>query len=495
MPTTTNPGQLIYDFGFIGNGSNTLATVDPSKTLSQWQVIYPASATTGSAGALSLSDEIDGLAIQKAIDVQAASGRVEIDLPACFAYCTYPLKSNGNVILSIRGFGGFTSGLYYPTSRAFEFGQTTAHGNINLDGVFIRGNFNGYAILLNSAGDPSIFMKNCMVFGFAGGLDGHNIKSSKFEGNIWSTTFSGHAKTLDCYSLTQDQPSMQNIFRDKQVLGFRTAYDWTISSQIGFEGQYVSDVQINECVNAFKLTNPVYRTIDWKFERLEIECEGTAFNLENARDVFIQSIYFISLGTGTVSKGNRFSNIQALTITGLNSNIIANDYTRYMEFEDCEGVRFSNNFFNDFKNTTATYIWFQGTNVDVVEKGTEFKVSAGATIAGATSGLSLEYLALRAGGTVDRQGKYTITGQVTATTDANGMISVGLPTNPDGSPLFSAFPLVFLSAGDRNFGGTDTFGPVRPGTNTTLEIITFNPATGLPRAGILRQINYMLVGN
>ncbi len=490
----TDPARLIYEFGFIGNGSHTLASVMPGRTLAQWKAIFPPNAITGSLGALSLSDEIDGLAIQRAIDVQADSSRVEIVLPACFAYCSYPIKSNGNVTLSIKGLGGFTSGLYFPSTGAFEFGQVKPHGNITLDGVFLRGNFNGYAILLNSAGDPSIYMSDCMVFGFAGGLDGHNIRSSKFEGNIWSTRYSGFPRKLDCYSLTQDQPSMQNLFRDKQVLGFRTAYDWTISSEIGFEGQYVSDVQINECVGAFKLTNPVYRTIDWKFERLEIECEGTVFNLENVHDVFIESIYFISLGKGTVPKGNRFSNIRALTITGLNTNIMANAYSRYMEFENCEGVRISDNFFNDHKNATATYIWFEGDNVDVIERGTQFRVSSGITIAGATKGLSLEYLAFRVGGTVDRQGKYTVTGQVTGTTDAKGIIRVRLPVKPDGSPLFSASPLVFLSSGDRENGGMDTYGPVRPGINTILEIITFDNATGLPRSNTRKQINYMLVG-
>lgn len=486
----------LQELGFIGDAqSHKLSTLVPSRTLHEWQALFPPSTITGSLGAVSLEDEVDGLALQRLIDIMAPSGRVLITLPACFALLSRALRTNGPASVSIRGAGGEVSTLRFQDNKTngFEHGKIQAGGTFCVADVNLRAASDGYAFDVVSAGDPSVILTNCLIFGFAGGLRGHNIRSSQFQGNIWSTLGSPSKNALNCYELTQSSPAMQNIFCDKQILGFHTAYHWTISSQIGFEGQYVSGVQINECVSAFRVDNPIYKTIDWKFHDLEIEVQGQVAHFENMRGVDYYNQYIITLGEEPVPVAWSFANVDNLLVSGIRPQIFK-PIAKVFSFTKTNGTRFRDNNINDQHSAAGICLFLGEGNVDFVETGTQLNVFTGVSIAGDTRGLSLEYIAFTVGGTVDRQGRYTVSGQVTGTTDTNGILRVSLPKRPDGSPLFSVPPLHLITAGDRNFGGTDTFGPVRPGDAQTLEIVVYDPATGNPRVGWTRQLNYVLIG-
>lgn len=494
--------------GYVGDGqSHTLASVAPSRTLSEWQDIFPANATSGSLGALNLTDQIDGLAVQRAIDIQYDSGvgDVAITLPPGDGVISRPIRTNGLTPVTVTAPGGNGTGSLVlifsnATDSAWEHGLITPGGPLCFDGVTLRGQSSGYAVQINSGSDFSFLFRDHYFTGFDGGVDGFNCRSSGSYGGVLSTFGAPNPRTKHAYRLQHDQPCFQVYIGDKQIFGFDSPVEVTNTSIPGIEGVHVVGVQINECNHPFILSNTLYDAPDFKLIDCEIETFQSALGLwGRCQGVDICGNYVITLGSSLVAKGLHLNGSKRVKVKDNKINIIANSFTRLFDFENTVSCEMAGNDIVDVvsvgKTYTSNFIWLTGTNVGFREYDTTLDASSGLSVGGATAGLSIEFIALTVGGTVDRAGRYTLPPRIIAgTTDANGDLTVTYPNRPDGTPLFSVEPVVVCSKGDTAFGPQDTVAPVQPGSNTTLKLRFKDATTGAIAASVLRHANYIVAG-
>lgn len=499
MAEPWTPEGLI-ELGFIGDGaSHPLSSVDPGKTLAQWQAQFPPNPTTGSSGANSLNDQIDGLALQRAIDLQVSSGRVAISLPPCRALLSRALVSNGPAAVSIIGRGLAVSRLYFEsaTGSALLFGQSVPAGTLRIERVTLSSSSTAPALLVTSGAVPSIEMIDNFVRGFSGGgLRGHNITASTFRRNIFSTLGGPSARTADCFVLTESQGCFQNFWEDNQILGFSYAFNWSITSNPSYEGQYLIRNQINEAVGAFRNANTSsYQPPDWKFIQNEMECEGVASDLYKLSNVIFTDQFMLSLGGNSPETLFRFRDIVSLNIVRNDASVFNLTRTFY-RISNCVGTRVRDNTFVYLGPSTPTGILLDGPNTDFSETGSSFPawpVSGSPKIAGQTIGHQCEIIAVLAGADVSRLGAYTLVRSLAGTTNSDGVLTLTFPSKPDGSSLFSEPPVLVCSTGDTQAGGGDIVAPlVVSASSATVRFITgYN---SLPAGNQPRRVNYTAVG-
>lgn len=513
--------------GYIGDGnSHDLASVAPGRTLEQWQAIFPPNAISGSLGAVALTDQIDGLAVQRAIDIQYDSGvgEIAITLPPGVGFLTRPIRTNGPTPLSLNAPGGngtacLTLLFANATDSAWEHGQITPGGPFAMEGVTLKGASSAYAIKITSNSDFSFFLRNNYITGFNGAVDGMNCRSSLATGNVISTFGAPGPRTKDGYRLRQTQPCFQIYIADKQHFGFDAAVRVVNTSAPGIEGVHVVGVQINECNHPFILENTVmsggipYDAPDFKLIDCEIETFQSVLGLWGyCQGVDICGNYIITLGSGLVDKGLHLNGSKRVKVKDNKVNIIANRFTRLLDFENTVSCEMTGNDIVDViipgKTYTSAFLWLTGTNTGFREYDTTLDASSGLSVGGAQAGLAIEMVARFAvtppqgiAVSMDQSGRYTYIGLVAGTVSGIGQLIAPLPTRPDGSPLFTSTTLFpRCSPGDQLFlgpGGSaslDQVAPVNPVGNTQIVFQWRSCANGAVATTGLRHVNFEVTG-
>ena len=503
--------DLLRVLGFIGDGnSHPLSSVQPSYTLAQWQVIFPPNSTTGSAGARALSDEIDGLAIQRVLDLGVAAGLgAVVQLPVCNARSTYAFVTNGTLPVGIIGSGvaGATVSFVGSNTDGWSHGQTTAGGTLSLQNVtFLADYTSGVAVRVASQVSPSLVMDHVHLTNFIGGcIVGKNITGSRFYDvdMLNGNGVSGTPGSFDAVILTESQGSFQNLWSDCQISGYNHAFSISETTNAGYEGQFWFRCQINQCNHCLSVTSTEsssYSAPQFSFENCEWECYNSWFNITGISDFTVRDGFGLSLGG---VGGFNYVNINAVQVFRWENNDVIgfNSPSYFLYMKSVVGAKVRENSFSyNGAGTVTGGIYIDSGVGSLVEEQNEFPIwptsPAPPKIAGVTLGSICRTLSALAGGLYTEGGNLVFAGSTAGSTDANGQIAISFPTRPDGSAFYSSVYTIIVSNGDSLNGPNDVVGVVIASTTMTNFKVQWSLASsGAPiPSGQPRRTNWIAYG-
>lgn len=490
-------------FGFVGDGDYHPLS-ERFATLTAAQAVYPR--------AEALSDQIDGLAVQKAIDAASSSGRgaAHVTLPAGQWYLTRRLVSDGNMHVAVRGAGiKATTAVVLGNSPFLDAGSGSPMlGTVQLDDMQIAAgadNPGTVALIVNSLAVPSMLGENVQFFGWKTVLNGMNITGShctKWRAYYGPGVQSEANRLTNAYVFRQTRGCFLNVFDTFQTEGYVNACDYLNTSNPGYEGQYWPNLNVNSGTSVATIASNVagYDAPQWVFTDIEIEVSRQWFDLRNISSFTCEVDFALTSGAAT-----GFSLFNMVDVVGAEITL-----------RHFKSFSFPNYVFNLISGNTginmtvgtlrvvggkvsAGLVFFGAGNTRCIENGlvqligwdytVPFAAGPAQRLGGNVSVHAVKYLAGVAGfkASVEPRGAETtvslVGSKAGSTTNANGDFPLTW-----GNGIFSAAPIILPTAGDASV-------PIEP-----VGTVSATAAGGVVRcqgagSGAARRINFLAVGS
>jgi hypothetical protein len=471
--------------GFVGDGaSHPLSATFP--TLAAAQAIFPRAA--------SLSEEIDGHAIQRDLDLQAAAnnGRALIDLSAGTIRINRTIDVTG-INATIRGaaLGGTLIQIDAPgASVAIQQGSATAgqgqplslenltFENISADksasqGFYIRHNANaGILQALMFRNVTFHYFEGNTIYNVGRGLDFNNVV---IAGPDFVKQPRGGITVLGTSEAAYGMFSHR--YYNCLVSNYRWGWDYQIAS-CAVEGQsfiscaaYNGDGIVNvNCNGLYPNGASGYKALLWSFDNCDWEGLAYAIHMLNCRNVRINNGFYIyheayktnidrlyyfnnsALPQGWERAMFNFENCIDVMLDkvemaagDINGSCLINIGT------DCEQIVIKDSIVRCYSPGNAGFRLQGAYENACIEKGTKWASWDGGTpkIAYSNTGDKARQISYTDAsskfGTVDDSGFYQFFGTGIYSTGSDGVGTVALPLRADGNPFFKVGPTVVMT--------------------------------------------------
>jgi hypothetical protein len=464
----------VKDYGAIGDGnSHPLSSIgafngQPTTdwTLDRWQGIFPF--------ATALSNEIDGLAIQAAVDTGKA-----IRVPAGIYLCSLSITTDAAANATVFGDGKSESEIRMVTPGAdgWRHGlSTAATGVFHASGVrFTTTGEGGSAINLNFSGSKGveipIFVLDTVFFigavncgtaywehavlcnNMPEGLSFRDVTAFGLCNGVAAGAAFQFDATTGSYSY-----QLMNVIASNYDTAFVFGYN-------GDAGPLIEGVEMFNCqaYNGYGFVRAVNKVADYlppqfSFITCGTELSGTVFKLSGLQNVVIENTI---IETNAVSYADKplidLAGCSDVWISRTHCNV--DPSANHVVFSRCDGncfdINYDLNSMVNFGSMDYVYDWDHNPSANVIrEFRTAFRGNGKITrtITNDSGGNQISeawinaYITSDVHAIVNYAGTYHIGALASGRTDANGELKITFPTRPfTGLPLFLQIPHVVVT--------------------------------------------------
>jgi hypothetical protein len=465
----------IKDYGAIGDGkSHPLSSIDrfnerPSTawTLDEWRQIFPF--------ATAVSNEIDGLAIQAAVNTGKA-----IRVPTGTFCCSLSITTDGAANAVILGDGKSQSEIRMitPGADGWRHGlSTAATGLFHATGVsFTTTAKGGAAINLNFASSKGVEIPIFVLDGvfFIGAANCG--PTAYWEHPVWCNNLPRGLSFRDvtafglcngvassaAFQFDATTGSFGYQLVDVIASNYETAFAFNYNSD---RGPLIEGVEMFNCqaYNGDSFVRAINKIVDYlapqfNFISCGTELSGTVFKLRGLQDVVIENAL---IETNAASYADKplidFAGCTDVWVCRTHCNV--NPSANHVVFSQCDGncfdINYDLNSIINFGSIDYIYAWDRNPHANVVrEFRTAFRGTGKITktITNDEGGNQISeawvnaYITSDVHAIVDFSGTYHLGAFASGRTDDNGEIKITFPTRPfTGLPLFLQVPHVVVT--------------------------------------------------
>ncbi|WP_156375497.1 hypothetical protein [Methylobacterium sp. Leaf125] len=494
-PSVSQKTTSYRELGFIGDGnSHPVKNFYPSVAAAQ--AVFPRCQT--------LNEEIDGLAIQRDIDLQASAfnGRAIIVLPACEALITNPIDAT-NVDLHLTGAPGLITKISVTggaQSALMQGNWTTGSSRtLSLQNIAFKNNAtdktNSFGLFAHHSASNgllnALIVQNCSFHFFPAGVGLKNIGRGVDFSNVVVSGPDFVKQSNGGVQVWGTQAATYGIFSHRYynvlVSNYRWGWDFQ-GDRCSIEGQsffacaaYNGDGLIN--VNHNGLGNDGssgYRSLLWSFDNCDWEGLGMAIQMKNCTNVRINGGFWIYHARYNIAVDRIYyfdntplpegwersiMNFETCSDVVVNATQLATQYMNNSCLVNvgagCTSIVLQNNIVTTYGETGNGFRLAGAVSNQCFETGTRWLSWAGGpkiVYQGSTEQQKQisQTDAAAHGGTVDSAGRYDFSGYSVLTSDSAGMNSVQLPLRSNGQPFFLETPFLNLQTEH----GSTPVGPV-----------------------------------
>jgi hypothetical protein len=503
LPLGSGDALSLQEYGYIGDGASHPAS-SRFASLAAAQAVYPS--------CVSLTDEIDGLALQTALN-SFGYNQATLILPAgSIGRCSRALTTSGATAVSILGnwstlvFPAGSGALVHNSAATYEAGlhiEKLALQCVGAGGTAITAAFNP------ASGD--LVLTDMQISGY--GNQTTNYWTAILAATDASLTFIDRVTGVGInsgllslvgngFSFTATAGCFQISIRDSTINYYNTALAISSSTAPGLEGVVCTNFQANGCMRGVVQTSTAssYWAPQFVFQNCQWNLFQQVMSFNQASEIWISDnlIYLAPPASSTsgTSFVNQplfyFSNCFNITITGnsfegvlgsRNSDLITLDNSSKAVSISGHNVFHHNGAMTGVGirlNAGVNNVKEDGTNFYLLPSGTAlFQKSAGVV----GTGNSLQTQVLSLGGMTDVAANITYMNTFAGTTNTSGVMAVTLPAG-----MFAGIVAAIVCNGAA--AAVDPFHPaVLTCTTSTLTVKFLGLTSAIPA-----RVNYMIQG-